>query len=220
VRGIVPPAQFLSVAKECGLMAAIDRWVLREALQQVRQLKARGLAVPISINLSVESLEDAELVDNVRDALQQTGVEPALLEIEIPEGGLMRDVQTSARVLGELNELGVSISIDDFGTGYSSFAYLARFPVHTLKVDRSFVNEMTTNEASRTIVKGLVRLAHSLSMRVVAEGAETPAQIAMLRRLRCDEVQGYGYARPMPMAQFCEFVQAHSLPRGPSPFTI
>ena len=135
---------------------------------------------------------------------------------------LMRDVATSTSVLAGLDELGVRISVDDFGTGYSSFAYLARFPVHTLKVDRSFVAEMTTNAASRNIVKGLVRLAHSLSLQVVAEGAETDEQMAMLQRMRCDEVQGYGYARPMPFDKFCEFVRAQAgQARGaPSPFTI
>jgi diguanylate cyclase (GGDEF)-like protein/PAS domain S-box-containing protein len=218
--GLVSPGDFLPVAQECGLMRAIDNWVLREALAQVQHLKQRGLAVPVSINLSVESLGDPGLVDNVRDALAEAGVEPRLLEVEIPEGSLMRDAQTSARVLAGLDDLGIGISIDDFGTGYSSFAYLARFPVHTLKVDRSFVTEMTSSEASRTIVKGLVRLAHSLSLRVVAEGAETAEQIEMLQRLRCDEVQGYAYAKPMPLPQFCEFAQAHCRPSGPSPFTI
>src|SRR5262249_44179961 len=154
-------------------MPAIDRWVLREALFQVKELKRLGLGVPVSINLSVDSLSDPEFVESVQHALDETGVEPEMLEIEIPEGALMRDVAASTFVLARLDALGVCISIDDFGTGYSSFAYLARFPVHTLKVDRSFVADMTTNGASRTIVRGLVRLAHSLSLQVVAEGAET-----------------------------------------------
>ncbi len=209
VRGILSPDKFLPLAQACGLMPAIDRWVLGDALRQVQALKALGLAVPVSINLSVESLGDPGLVASVAAALAQAGVTPAMLEIEIPEGALMRDVATSAQVLAGLDELGVGISIDDFGTGYSSFAYLARFPVHTLKVDRSFVADMTTNAASRTIVKGLVQLAHSLSMRVVAEGAETDEQMAVLQRMRCDEVQGFGYGRPMPFEKFCEFARAH-----------
>jgi diguanylate cyclase (GGDEF)-like protein len=222
VHGTLAPDQFLPLAQDCGLMRAIDRWVLRQALQQIKALKCSGISVPVSINLSVDSLSDDGLVDGVLHALNETGVEPDLLEIEIPEGALMRDVATSARVLAGLDELGVGISIDDFGTGYSSFAYLARFPVHTLKVDRSFVTEMTTNAASRAIVKGLVRLAHSLSLRVVAEGAETDEQMAMLERMRCDEVQGYGYARPMTLELFCEFARSRgqSQPVGPSAFTI
>jgi diguanylate cyclase (GGDEF)-like protein len=219
-RGLLSPDKFLPLAQECGLMPAIDRWVLRDALRQVRELKGLGLAVPVSINLSVESLGDADLVDNVLRALKASGVEPELLEIEIPEGALMRDVATSAQVLAGLDELGVNISVDDFGTGYSSFAYLARFPVHTLKVDRSFVAEMTTNAASRNIVKGLVRLAHSLSLQVVAEGAETEEQMAMLQRMRCDEVQGYGFGRPMPFEKFCDFARAHAGHVGPDAFAI
>ncbi len=114
----------------------------------------------------------------------------------------------------------MGISIDDFGTGYSSFAYLARFPVHTLKVDRSFVADMTSNVASRTIVKALIRLAHSLSMRVVAEGAETDEQMAMLERMHCDEAQGYAYARPMAFDRFCAFALGRTQAAGPSAFTI
>ncbi len=219
-RGMLAPDKFLPLAQECGLMPAIDRWVLGHALKQVQELKRLGLAVPVSINLSVESLSDAGLVDSVLCALRDTGIEAELLEIEIPEGALMRDVATSASVLAGLDELGVGISIDDFGTGYSSFAYLARFPVHTLKVDRSFVADMTTNAASRTIVKGLIRLAHSLSMRVVAEGAETDEQMAMLQRMRCDEVQGYGYGRPMSFEKFCEFAHLHAAVAAPSAFSI
>jgi EAL domain-containing protein (putative c-di-GMP-specific phosphodiesterase class I) len=221
-RGLLSPDKFLPLAQECGLMPAIDRWVLRRALDQVKTMKAMGLAVPVAINLSVESLADPNLVDSVLQALKATGVEPEMLEIEIPEGALMRDVETSTEVLAGLDELGVRISVDDFGTGYSSFAYLARFPVHTLKVDRSFVKDMTTNAASRNIVKGLVRLAHSLSMQVVAEGAETDEQMAMLQRMRCDEVQGYGYARPMTFESFCEFVRARASTAMsmPSPFSI
>ncbi len=208
-RGLLAPDQFLPLAQECGMMPALDRWVLRRALAHVQELKRLGLAVPVSINLSVDSLQDSGLVDSVLAALRDTGIDANMLDIEIPEGALMRDVATSAAVLAGLDELGVGISIDDFGTGYSSFAYLARFPVHTLKVDRSFVHDMTTNPASRAIVKALIRLAHSLSMRVVAEGAETDEQMAMLQRMRCDEVQGYGYGRPMPFERFVDFARTH-----------
>lgn len=219
-RGMVPPADFLPLAAECQLMRRIDRWVLRQALAHLRELKRQGLAVPLSVNLSVDSLSDVELVDYIRDSLTQAGIQPSLLDIEIPEGALMHDVAISAKVLAGLDELGVGISIDDFGTGYSSFAYLVRFPVHTLKVDRSFVNEMSSSKASREVVKGLIRMAHSLSMRVVAEGAETDQQIAMLEQMQCDEVQGYGYARPMPFDKFCDFVREHRRPTGPDPFVL
>lgn len=220
-RGLISPGDFLPLAEECRLMRAIDRWVLKQALMHLREMKRQGIVVPVSVNLSVDSLSDADLVDNVRDALAQAGIEPSLLEIEIPEGALMHDVDVSANVLAGLDELGVSISVDDFGTGYSSFAYLVRFPVHTLKVDRSFVAEMTTSKASRAVVRGLIHLAHSLSLRVVAEGAETDQQLAILEQMRCDEVQGYGFARPMPFEQFCAFAKEHrALPKGPDPFAI
>ena len=208
--GMVAPGEFLPLAQQCGLMVEIDRWVLKTALLQIATLKALGQAVPVSINLSVESLGDAGLVDNVRAALAQAGVEAGLLEVEIPEGAMMRDVQVSGRVLSGLHALGVGVSIDDFGTGYSSFAYLTRFPVQTLKVDRSFVDEMSHSEASRNVVRGLVRLAHSLGMRVVAEGAETDAQIRALSEMDCDEVQGFGYARPMPFAGFVDFCRTRN----------
>jgi diguanylate cyclase len=219
-RGRIAPGEFLPLAQESGLMPAIDRWVLGEALRLVGELQARGLAVPVSINLSVDSLADIGFAECVREALARTAIEPSLLEIEIPEGALMRDVATSAEVLTQLNRLGVTISIDDFGTGYSSFAYLARFPVDTLKVDRSFVAQMGASSASRTIVKSLIRLAHALSLRVVAEGAETDEQMAMLEQMRCDEVQGYAYGRPMPFERFCEFARERREPSGPNAFAI
>ena len=204
-RGLVSPLEFLSAAQGIGMMRDLDQWVLRHALMQVDALKVRGLQMPVSINLSVDSLADVGFVARVREALLEAHVEPGLLEVEIPEGALMHDVKSSVKVLEALSEMGVKISIDDFGTGYSSFAYLARFPVHALKIDRSFVNAMTTSDANRTIVKTMVRLGHALSLEVVAEGAETPEQISALKRMRCDIVQGYGIARPMPFNGFCEF---------------
>ena len=205
-RGPLSPADFLPMAQECGLMAELDRWVLNEALRLQRNLMNLGHQLPMSINLSVEGLADVQLAGNVSAALLRWGVPATLLEIEIPEGALMRDVVVSGRVLAELSALGVRISIDDFGTGYSSFAYLARFPVSTLKIDRSFVRDMCTQAASKTIVRSLVGLAHALSMDVVAEGAETEAEMAMLRRMHCDMVQGFGYGRPLPFDTFVSFV--------------
>src|SRR5262249_5468001 len=187
----------------------IDQVVLKQALHQVSTLYARGIEMPISINLSVQSLSDVCLVDRVREQLRAANVPPSLLEVEIPEGALMENVDTSSKVLGELHGMGVRISIDDFGTGYSSFAYLARFPVHALKIDRSFVQELASNDTSHKIVKSLVRLAHSLQLSVIAEGVENPDDMGRLKRLRCDMVQGYAYGRPMPFDQFVEFAKAH-----------
>jgi diguanylate cyclase (GGDEF)-like protein len=220
VRGVIPPADFLPIAEDCGLMVDIDRWVIKTALEHIAELKRLGLAIPVSINLSVQSLSDPNLVGDIQRALVAAGVEPALLEIEIPEGALMRDVATSSQVLNGLAALGIVISIDDFGTGYSSFAYLAKFPVSTLKIDRSFVDEMSSNTSSRKIVKGLIQLAHSLSMKVVAEGVETEQQMNQLSAMHCDEIQGFGYGRPMPFEQFCHFVETHRGGSRPNPLSI
>ncbi|HVQ04748.1 MAG TPA: EAL domain-containing protein [Burkholderiaceae bacterium] len=208
-RGIVSPAEFLPLAEDAGLMATIDQLVLKQALGHISTLYAMGIQVPVSINLSVQSLGDVCMVDRVREALRAANVPPNLLEIEIPEGALMQDVDVSAKVLGDLHRMGVRLSIDDFGTGYSSFAYLARFPVHTLKVDRSFVKEISTNDTSHKIVKSLVRLAHSLQLSVIAEGVEESADMEILKRIRCDMVQGYAYGRPMPFDKFVEFAREH-----------
>ena len=219
-RGLISPMQFLPIAQECGLMVDIDRWVIGQALDYVTRLKNQSMAVPVSINLSVQSLSDAGIVDVIKNALTAANVEPQLLEIEIPEGALMRDVETSCRVLTALDALGVAISIDDFGTGYSSFAYLAKFPVRTLKIDRSFVSDMGKNKSSKKIVKGLIQLAHSLSMTVVAEGVETEPQVSQLQSMHCDEIQGYGYGKPMSFEHFCEFVKANRNESELSAFSI
>lgn len=207
--GLVPPGRFLPLAQECGLMLEIDRWVITSAMGLLNDLGSKGIDVPLSINLSVESLSDAGLVSYVRESLERTGVEPRMLDIEIPEGTLMLDVQTSEEVLTGLAAIGVSISIDDFGTGYSSFAYLARFPVGTLKIDRSFISGMMRADIGRNVVAGLIALSHGLKLRVVAEGAETREQIALLARMGCDEVQGYGYSHPLPYDDFCRFASAN-----------
>jgi diguanylate cyclase len=228
-RGPLSPADFLPMAQECNLMVELDRWVLDEALRLQRNLMQLGHPLPVSINLSVEGLADVQLAGNVSAALLRWGVPASLLEIEIPEGALMRDVEISGRVLAELSALGVRISIDDFGTGYSSFAYLARFPISTLKIDRSFVRDMCAKPASKTIVRSLVSLAHALSMDVVAEGAETDEEMTMLRRMHCDVVQGFGYGRPLPFDTFVSFVSqrtgssttGHRVSEAaPSPFVI
>jgi diguanylate cyclase (GGDEF)-like protein len=212
-RGMMMPAEFLPLAQECGLMGLIDQVVLEQALGLIGTLRGHDLEMTVSINLSVDSLADAGMVDRVAQALAAARIEAKWLEVEVPEGALMKDVDASARVLEGLSRMGVRVSVDDFGTGYSSFAYLARFPVHALKIDRSFVGEMANSEASYKIVKGMVRLAQSLQMAVIAEGAETQQQIDLLRRLHCDVVQGYGYARPQTLDNFIAFAQARKLPR-------
>lgn len=209
-RGLLVPGAFLSIAQDLGAMVAIDQWVLRQSLKYCAALIGMGLSTPISINLSVDSLADMYLAERVADALEDAGVPPQMLEVEIPEGALMHDVSVSAKVLAQLHAMGVRISIDDFGTGYSSFAYLAQFPVTALKIDRQFVNELEHSETSRKIVKGIIRLAHSLALEVVAEGAENDAQVVLLRKMKCDSVQGYIFGRPMPWSAFKRFATQSS----------
>ncbi len=219
-RGMLAPGVFLGIAEDMGAMPAIDNWVLRQTVRYCADLMAQDLAVPISLNLSIHSLGDLFMADRVAAVLSDAQVPPGMLEVEIPEGALMHNVQASARCLAKLHAMGVKISIDDFGTGYSSFAYLAQFPVHALKVDRSFVNEICTSETSRKIVKGIVRLAHSMSLEVVAEGAETEPQVSLLRRMRCDSLQGYVIAKPLPWADFVKFVQSRPAMGTHDPMTI
>ncbi len=213
VHGLMPPAEFLPVARECGLMKAIDLCMLDRAIDCIVRLGREGIEVPISINLSVESIASPQIVERVAYVLEASGVSPSLLQVEIPEDALMKDVRASTQTLERLAAMGVRINIDDFGTGYSSFAYLAKFPVSALKIDRSFVRDMANGTASRKIVRGIARLAHSLNLEVVAEGAETSDEILALKMMQCDTVQGFGYGRPMPFAQFLNFALEHH-PRG------
>jgi len=219
-RGMLAPGVFLDIAQDIGAMVALDQWVLRQALRYCAELGSKGFRVPISINLSVDSLSDMYLADRVGAALAEAKVAPELLEVEIPEGALMHDVNVSGKVLAQLHEMGVLISIDDFGTGYSSFAYLAQFPVNALKIDRSFVNELGQSETSRRIVRGMIRLAHSLSLEVIAEGAETEEQLAILKKMKCDSVQGYVLAKPMPIRDFETFVRGNPGRERPNALAI
>lgn len=206
--GLVPPVRFLPLAQESGLMPELDRWVLSNVLQRMKEFKLAGINIPISINISAQSLSDPAFPQHLKAALESSGVEPGRLDIELPEDTMMADVKASGRVLAELVRLGLTISIDDFGTGYSSYASLAHFPIRTLKIDRSFISDMDVNEINQTIVQGMVRLAHSLRLNVVAEGAESVEQMLMLREMGCDEVQGYAYGRPTPFSEFCSLATA------------
>jgi diguanylate cyclase len=220
-RGMLAPGAFLGIAQEIGAMVSLDQWVLKQTLRYITDLEAQGRSIPLSMNLSVDSLNDMYLADRIAKALSDAKVNPSLLEVEIPEGALMFDVKISSKVLNELHGMGVTISIDDFGTGYSSFAYLAQFPVHVLKIDRSFIKDMHLGEANKKIVRGMIRLAHSLSLEVIAEGAETEDQLTQLKRMKCDSVQGYVMAKPMPFKDFVSFAQtSFEMNTRPSAFTI
>ena len=189
-------------------MASIDAWVLQKSIRLAKKLEHKGFSTVISVNLSVDSLDDPMLPARLGELLANESLSPNLLEIEIPEGTLMRDVNRSISILTELKLMGVRLSIDDFGTGYSSFAYLAEFPVNTLKIDRSFILELTRSKAKRTIVKSIITMAHDLYLDVVAEGAEDYGQVALLKKMNCDKIQGYVYAKPLDLPAFIQFTQA------------
>ncbi|WP_371417310.1 EAL domain-containing protein [Noviherbaspirillum sp. UKPF54] len=202
-RGMVSPGDFIPLAEESGLIIAIGEWVLRTACaQNVAWQRAGHPPLPIAVNLSPRQLARDDIVDVVADALQSAGLEPRWLELEITENDVMRDVDKSLATLIRLKQLGVKISIDDFGTGYSSLNYLKRFPVDTLKIDRSFVSDIAADADDAAIVKAVISLAHILNLNVVAEGVETDGQRRFLVENGCDEVQGYYFGRPMPAPEF------------------
>jgi diguanylate cyclase (GGDEF)-like protein/PAS domain S-box-containing protein len=206
--GLVMPGDFISLAEERGLIADIDAWALREATQQVARWDRAGVPMPrVAVNLSASQFHHRNLLSDVRNALLAGGITGQRLELEITEGVLLQDCTATAQLMRELRGLGVEMSIDDFGAGYSSLGYLRRLPLDKLKIDRSFILEMLQEPAVEGIVRGIIALAHGLGLRVIAEGVETPAQLAKLRELNCDCVQGFLVGRPLPADQFARSIR-------------
>jgi EAL domain-containing protein (putative c-di-GMP-specific phosphodiesterase class I) len=198
----VSPAEFIPVAEDTGLIIAIGHWVLERACEQAVEWR-RTIApdLVIAVNLSPRQFNEG-LVERIEYCLSRTGLEPSALELEITEGLLMRDSETVLPMLMALTRMGVRISVDDFGTGYSSLSYLKRFPLHNLKVDRSFVAGLPDHRDSVAITQAVVAMAHSLGMNVTAEGVETLAQASFLRAIGCDKQQGYLFSRPVEAAAY------------------
>ena len=199
-RGFVSPAEFIPLSEETGLITEIGAWVLRESCRQMREWAAQSptqQTLTISVNLSSRQLAQPDLVDRVKEILRETGLDPRRLRLEITESAVMGNPEAASRMLALLRELGIHLSIDDFGTGYSSLSYLHRFPVDTLKIDRSFVGRMCEGDENAEIVRTIITLADNLGMAVVAEGVETAEQCARLRELRCEYAQGYLFSRPV-----------------------
>ena len=206
--GIVSPADFIPVAEQCGLIVPLGKWVLEAALAQVAEWNAEGLRpLKVSVNMSGAQLQTDGFLEDVQGLIKESGVDPQQLELELTEGLLMTDTDSSIRILNELNRSGVTVSIDDFGTGYSSLSYLTRFPISTLKIDRSFVHNLTNHRGNAAIVSATIALAHSLRMHVVAEGVEERPEVDFLRGLGCDSIQGYYFSKPLPAAEFARWVQ-------------
>jgi diguanylate cyclase (GGDEF)-like protein/PAS domain S-box-containing protein len=197
-RGIVPPAEFIPVLEETGLIVSVGEWVLRRACEDLKAWAAAGLCLlPVAVNLSARQFRQPDLDVRIRAIIAAAGVDPGLIELEITESQLMHDPDQAIRVLRTLREAGIRIAIDDFGTGYSSLSYLTRFPLAALKIDRSFVADVLSDEADATIVRTIVDMAKSLGFTVVAEGVETQGQATFLRGLGCEQAQGFFFAKPM-----------------------
>jgi diguanylate cyclase (GGDEF)-like protein len=202
-RGLVPPAEFIPLAEECGLIGAIGEWVIREACRQARAWQKAGLApLRVAVNLSASQFRAGELVETIRRALADAELEPGFLEVELTESAVMSDPEESIKILEQLSRMGVILSVDDFGTGYSSMSYLRRFPIDKLKIDRSFITEVMDRPDDASIVRAIVSLAHSLRLKVVAEGVESPSQLEFLAALGCDQYQGYHFSPPLPAGEF------------------
>jgi diguanylate cyclase (GGDEF)-like protein len=206
-RGLVAPAEFIPLAEECGLIGAIGEWVIREACRQARAWQVDGVALRVSVNLSASQFRQEGLVESIRRALDAAGLPPRFLEVELTESAVMSDPEESIAILEQLSTMGVLVSVDDFGTGYSSMSYLRRFPIDKLKIDRVFISEIMDRPEDASIVRAIVSLAHSLRLKVVAEGVETPAQLAFLQAVGCDEYQGFHFSKPLPATDFEQLIR-------------
>ena len=205
-RGPIPPGQFIPVAEDCGLILPIGHWVLREACQQVRVWMDEGVPLSsISVNISAMEFLGENFLEGVLAILDDTGLDPRRLELELTESVLMKHADATESILKALKSEGVQLAVDDFGTGYSSLSYLGRFPIDTIKIDQSFVRQITSASDQTNVVKAVIGMGRSLNLRVVAEGVETQGELAFLQAHHCDEAQGYYFGRPMPSEKFGEF---------------
>jgi diguanylate cyclase (GGDEF)-like protein len=200
-KGLIPPDSFIPIAEETGLIIPIGQWILREACRQNSAWQRAGLpAISVSVNLSPIQFRHTGLVSSVADALTQAELDPACLELELTESFVMHDAERINVAMQSLKKLGIAIAVDDFGTGYSSLSYLKRFPVDRLKIDKSFVRDIDSDPDDAAIARAIITLGHTLGLKVVAEGVETPAHLAFLKEHGCDELQGYYFSRPVPAA--------------------
>jgi diguanylate cyclase (GGDEF)-like protein/PAS domain S-box-containing protein len=211
--GLVSPGEFIPVAEETGLIIPLGDWILRTACLQTKQWLDAGYSpLKVAINLSARQFRQEGIFDQIKQILDETGLPAEMLELEITESMVMDNVEEAIATLEKLRSQGISIAVDDFGTGYSSLSYLKRFPIHTLKIDQSFVRDLTSDSKDSAIIESIISLAEGLGLRVVAEGVETKDQLAFLGTVRCTEIQGYHYSRPLPVEAFSQFLAQHNKP--------
>jgi diguanylate cyclase (GGDEF)-like protein/PAS domain S-box-containing protein len=208
IRGPVPPGQFIPVAEDCGLILPIGKWVLREACQQARAWLDAGLTLStMAVNISAMEFRNEGFLQGVFSILKETRLDPRFLELELTESVLMKHAEATESILKTLRARGVQLAVDDFGTGYSSLSYLRKFPINSLKIDQSFVRQITTAPDETTIVTAVISMGRSLKLRVVAEGVETPEELAFLQGHQCDEAQGYFFSRPVLPRDFARLLK-------------
>ncbi|HEX2122043.1 MAG TPA: GGDEF domain-containing phosphodiesterase, partial [Thermoanaerobaculia bacterium] len=207
--GSIPPATFIPLAEATGAMIPIGTWALMTACRQAKAWHDAGFStLSLAVNLSVTQLQQPDLVERVSEVLRETGLPPKFLELEITESSAMQSPESSVRTLYELKKLGIRISLDDFGTGHSSLSYLKSFPIDTLKIDQSFVHDITSDPDTAAIVTAIIAMAHSLRLKVIAEGVEFAEQATFLKQHGCDQMQGYLIKPPVVAQEFVELVRA------------
>lgn len=208
--GMISPASFIPVAEESGLIVPIGDWVLQEACYEVARWRDLGMLAPVvAVNLSALQFARGNIEQAVIKAVQQAGIQPQMLELELTESIMLHNTDSVLATVKRLKQQGFYFTIDDFGTGYSSLQYLKSFDVDKLKIDQSFVRDIINNEDDAAIVRAIIQMAKGLGLKTIAEGVETAEALAVLAQYQCDEVQGYYLARPMPAAQFREFLLQH-----------
>jgi EAL domain-containing protein (putative c-di-GMP-specific phosphodiesterase class I) len=209
-RGMVFPTEFISVAEETGMIVAIGRWVLREACRQNAAWQQAGLRpLRVAVNLSARQFRSASLIDEIDAALSETTLSASLLELEITESMVMENPERVIKLLDKFRSRGIHLSLDDFGTGHSSLAYLKRFPIDTLKIDKAFIKDMPENTDDVAIARTIVAMAKSLGLITVAEGVESAEQYELLKTMGCDQVQGFYFSLPLPADDFKAYYSKH-----------
>ena len=212
-RGLLAPHEFIPLAEETGLIVPMGYWVIARACHDLKALQRRGLNLHVAVNMSFSQFLDSRLVDTVERLVNKTGIDPTMLEFELTETAIMENLDQVQKAMAGMNSLGVRFSLDDFGTGFSSFVHLHRLPIKLLKLDRSFVDGIIYRPADRKLVAAMIDMGHSLGLEVVAEGVELRAHMEQLRRLGCDQIQGFFISPALPYHELCYFADAYSLGR-------